>query len=109
MRKVRDYDAELKALGDKAKAIKARKVEQLGQLVAATGADALDADTLAGVLLGAVASKDTSAKEAWRAAGAAFFRRRGRGVGKVDLGNDGAGEPQPSGEIANGSDPAANR
>ena len=32
MRKVRDYDAELNALRDKAKAIKARKVEQLGAL-----------------------------------------------------------------------------
>ena len=41
MRKVRDYDAELNALRDKAKAIKARKVEQLGALVVATGADAL--------------------------------------------------------------------
>ena len=45
MRKVRDYDAELKALGDKARALKAKRVEQLGQLVAATGADALDAET----------------------------------------------------------------
>ena len=42
MRKVRDYDAELKALSDKARLIKARKVEQLGALVVATGADALD-------------------------------------------------------------------
>ena len=109
MRKVRDFDAELKALNDKAKAIKARKVEQLGQLVAATGADTLDVETLAGVLLGAVASKDAGAKETWRAAGNAFFRRRGRGAGKVDLGNTGAGEPQPSGEAAHGSDPAANR
>lgn len=76
MRKVRDYDAELKALGDKARALKAKRVEQLGQLVAATGADALDAETLAGVLLDAIGSKDTSAKEAWRAKGAAFFQRR---------------------------------
>ena len=77
MRKVRDYDAELKALGDKARALKAKRVEQLGQLVAATGADALDAETLAGVLLDAIGSKDASAKEVWRAKGAAFFQRRG--------------------------------
>src|SRR3546814_2851914 len=32
MRKVRDYDAELRALNDKAKALKARKVQQLGEL-----------------------------------------------------------------------------
>src|SRR3546814_10802074 len=51
MRKVRDYDAELKALGDKARALKAKKVQQLGELVTSTGADALDLDELAGVLL----------------------------------------------------------
>ncbi len=50
MRKVRDYDAELKALGDKARTIKARKVQQLGELVMATGADALDLEVLAGIL-----------------------------------------------------------
>lgn len=86
IRKVRDYDAELKALGDKARALKAKRVEQLGQLVAATGADGLDAETLAGVLLDAVGSKDAGAKEAWRAKGAAFFQRRGR-KGAVAVGN----------------------
>ena len=50
MRKVRDYDAELKALSDKARLIKARKVEQLGALVVATGADALDLEVIAGML-----------------------------------------------------------
>ena len=49
MRKVRDYDAELKALGDKARALKAKKVQQLGELVTSTGADALDPDMLAGL------------------------------------------------------------
>ena len=48
MRKPRDYDAELKALQDKANALKQRKVLQLGELVIATGADALDPETLAG-------------------------------------------------------------
>src|SRR3546814_2894932 len=42
MRKTRDYDAELKALGDKARALKVKKVQQLGELVTSTGADALD-------------------------------------------------------------------
>ena len=78
MRKVRDYDAELKALSDKARLIKARKVEQLGALVTATGADALDAETLAGVLLDALESSDEKAKEAWASKGAAFFQRRAR-------------------------------
>lgn len=74
MRKPRDFDSELKALADRAKSIRERRVRQLGELVAATGADALDADLLAGVLLGAVAIQDDATKEGWRARGAAFFR-----------------------------------
>ena len=77
MRKVRDYDAELKALSDKVSTLKARKVQQLGELVTATGADALDLNILVGVLIEAMeANADT--KEAWRTKGAAFFQRRGR-------------------------------
>ena len=78
MRKVRDYDAELKALGDKARALKAKKVQQLGELVTSTGADALDPDMLAGVLLAAVGSANAEEKEAWRSRGAAFFQGRSR-------------------------------
>jgi hypothetical protein len=78
MRKPRDFDSELKALADKAKAIKERRIRQLGELVAATGADALDADLLAGALLDAVAMKDAATKEGWRKAGAAFFRGKQR-------------------------------
>ena len=78
MRKPRDYDSELKALADKAKAIKERRVRQLGELVAAIGADALDADLLAGALLDAVASKDAATREGWRKAGTAFFRGKAR-------------------------------
>ena len=48
MRKPRDFDAELKALADKAKQLKERSVHQLGELVIATGADALDDEQLAG-------------------------------------------------------------
>ena len=82
MRKPRDFDSELKALTDKAKALKSRKVLQLGELVIATGADALDAETLTGALLGALlgaaTSKDAKDREAWRATGAAFFQRQSR-------------------------------
>ncbi|MGQ2933332.1 MAG: conjugal transfer protein TraD [Sphingopyxis sp.] len=78
MRKPRDFDSELKALADKAKLLKERRVRQLGELVIATGADALDADLLAGALLGAVAIKDASAKEGWRKAGVGFFQRTTR-------------------------------
>lgn len=91
MRKPRDIDSELKALADKAKLLKERRVRQLGELVIATGADTLDADMLAGVLLGAAANKDASAKEAWRRAGAAFFQRLARKpASRSGRGNEGA-------------------
>ena len=103
MRKVRDFDAELKALNDKTRSLKAKRVEQLGQLVAATGADALDTETLAGVLLDAVGAKDTGAKEAWRAKGAAFFQRRGKkGGGAAAIDGSGAAT-KPGGDAAGGS------
>ena len=77
MRKPRDYDAELKALDDKARQLKRRKVEQLGELVVATGADALDIEELAGVLLVAAANSDSAKKEAWRQRGRGFFSGEG--------------------------------
>jgi hypothetical protein len=54
MRKSRDIDAELRALQDKQRSLKLKCIAQFGELVTATGADALDAETLAGVLLDAV-------------------------------------------------------
>jgi len=78
MRKPRDFDSEIKALADKAKALKERRVRQLGELVAATGADALDADLLAGALLAVIGNKDTATREGWRQAGAAFFQGKAR-------------------------------
>jgi hypothetical protein len=86
MRKPRDIDAELRALQNKAKALKARRVVQLGELVTLTGADALDLETLAGALLAAVdGSKQSVTKEAWRSEGVQFFlsRRRKTKVGGV--------------------------
>jgi len=76
MRKPRDFDAELQALTDKAKALKSKKQGQLGELVIATGADGLSIEQLAGALLEAVGA-DPSRKEAWRKSGAAFFRGDG--------------------------------
>jgi len=76
MRKPRDFDAELKALGDKARDLKTRKVQQLGELVIATGADALSADELAGALIVLAETKDAARKEAWAKRGAAFFQSR---------------------------------
>ncbi|GAM05565.1 conjugal transfer protein TraD [Novosphingobium sp. MBES04] len=78
MRKPKDYDAELKALTDKAKKLKSRKVTQLGELVTATGADALSAEELAGVLLDAANNTAATQKEAWRKRGAAFFSGAGK-------------------------------
>lgn len=81
MRKPRDFDAELKALADKARQLKARKQSQLGELVIAIGADALAIELLAGVLLAAIETRDTTAQEAWRQRGAAFFQGRARSPG----------------------------
>lgn len=75
MRKPRDYDAELKALTDKARQLKARKQSQLGELVMATGADDLTIEELAGALLAATTA-ERPAREAWRKRGAAFFQGR---------------------------------
>ena len=76
MHKPRDFDAELQALTDKVKALKTRKQGQLGELVIATGGDALPIEQLAGALLDAVGA-DAARKEAWRKSGAAFFRGNG--------------------------------
>jgi DNA-binding protein H-NS len=78
MRKPRDFDAELKALGDKARDLKSRKVQQLGELVIAVGADTLSANELAGALIVLAETKDAGKKEAWSKRGAAFFRGRAR-------------------------------
>lgn len=98
MRKPRDIDAELRALSDKAKGLKAKRVLQLGELVAVTGADTLDLETLAGALLATVnGAKSADQKEAWRSEGAAFFQRRSRS-------RKGAGQPagDDTGAAANG-------
>ena len=102
MRKVRDYDAELKALSNKARLIKARKVEQLGALVVATGADALDLEVIAGMLRhGVTEAQVDSVKESWRADGAMFLERRGRKTGST-LGGDGSGANEKRGGEAAG-------
>ena len=97
MRKPRDFNAELLALNDRAKSLKERKLRQLGELVAATGADALDAETLAGGLLAMMESVDAGRKESWRKRGQAFFQRRSRGaVAGAEVG-DARGAPDDRG------------
>lgn len=103
MRKPRDYDAELQALIDKAKALKTKKQGQLGELVIATGADALSIEQLAGALIEAVGA-DAARKEAWRKRGASFFRgdsaraRKGAGGDASSASSDGSSAEPPSGE-----------
>jgi hypothetical protein len=77
MRKPKDFDAELKALNDRARELSLRKLQQLGKLVVATGADTLQVDVLAGALLSAAEAKD-GAREGWRVRGATFFQRTKR-------------------------------
>ena len=103
MRKPRDIDTELKALQDKQRQLRAKRTTQLGELVAATGADAFDPETLAGALLAAIetAKKDADTKEAWQRKGEAFFRRekrkRAHGAGHPAAGTpDERGGPAPS-------------
>ena len=100
MRKPRDFDAELKALDDKARALKTRKVRQLGELVIATGADTLTANELAGALIVLAETKEAGRREAWARRGAAFFQGRSRrSVPAADRDTDGApaqpGSAQP--------------
>ena len=105
MRKPRDYDAELKALSDKARQLKDRKLVQLGELAVATGADGLQVEILAGALLAAVQSKDTATKEAWRKRGAAFFQRSARGPARGDAENVGEDAANNSGAKSPAADP----
>lgn len=97
MRKPRDFDSEMKALTDKAKRLRDRKVRSLGELVVATGADVLDLDVLAGALV-ATSDADAAAKEEWRRRGVRFFQGTkaggaggpARGAGGAAAGGGGA-------------------
>jgi DNA-binding protein H-NS len=90
VRKPRDFDAEMKALSDKARQLKERKIHQLGELVIATGADALTIEHLAGLLLTGTDNKDSNAKESWRKRGIAFFQQSARSASSTE-GNTGSG------------------
>ncbi len=100
MRKPRDYDADLKALADKARQLKTCKQSQLGELVMATGADALGVEELAGALLNAAAA-DSPTREGWRKRGAAFFQRE-----RHDAGPRARREPGGTAAGKRGAEPA---
>ena len=95
MRKPRDFDGELKALEDKARGLKTRKVRQLGELVIATGADALTANELAGALIVLAETKEAGKKEAWARRGAAFFQSRVRRTAPAAERHIGGARAQP--------------
>lgn len=78
MRKPRDYGSELKALEEKARGLKERKVRELGALIVACGADGLPLEELAGALLGIAETNDAPTREGWSKRGAAFFQRSSR-------------------------------
>src|SRR4051794_36947511 len=97
MRKPRDFDTELKALEDKARALKTRKVRQLGELVIATGADTLTANELAGGLIVLGEIKKAGKRGALTRRGAAFSQGRSRrNAPTTDRDADGA-PAQPGG------------
>jgi hypothetical protein len=97
VRKPRDFDAELKALEEKARGLKIRKVQQLGELVIATGAHTLTANELAGALIVLAETKENGKREAWARRGAAFFQGRSRRTAPAtDRDTDGA-PAQPGG------------
>ncbi len=107
MRKPRDFDSELKALDSKARQLKQAKLYRFGELVVATGADALPIEQLAGVLLAAVGTSDMTVREGWRQRGAAFFQREGKARGRARSGaasaaaDDGGAAPARSAAGAN--------
>ena len=108
MRKPRDFDAELEALEDKARKLKTRKVQQLGELVIATGADTLTPDELAGALIVLAETTDAGKRESWAKRGATFFRGKSRRSAKT-ADRDAGGTPAQSGgaQSAPGSTGAA--
>ena len=97
MRKPRDFDAELKALEEKARDLKTRKVQQLGELVISTGADMLTATELAGALVVLAETKDAGKREAWAKRGAAFFQGRARRTASAPDLDAGGAQPQSGG------------
>ena len=96
MRKPRNFDSEMKALTDRARLLKERKLHQLGELVIATGADALPVEQLAGALLAAVEIKEAAVTEGWRKRGAAYFQSRTRTDARRNCG-DARGAPAGDG------------
>ena len=97
MRKPRDFDSKLKSLEAKSRDLKSRKVQQLGELVISTGADALSAEELAGALIVLAETKDAGKREAWAKRGAAFFHGRSRRTASAPDRDTGGAPAEPGG------------
>ena len=107
MRKPRDYDSELKALETKARQLKTRRQNQLGELVIASGADALSLEELAGALLAAADTTDRTTKEAWRKRGGALFSGERKSPGDRAGNEPVSAAPEPGGTASSRSEPGA--
>ena len=104
MRKPRDYDSDMQALRDRAQLLKTRKVQQLGELVIAAGADVLPVEQLAGALLAAVETKDAVVLKGWSERGDAFFRSRTRSTARGNGDNTRGSSPDGSSAKPSGGD-----
>ena len=102
MRKPRDFDSALRALTDKTKALRENKRRQLGELIVATGDDALDIEVLAGGLLTMVGANDAVQTESWRRRGAAFFRKTVRRSARKSGGDPKSAPSGDSGQTSAG-------
>jgi hypothetical protein len=107
MRKRQDIDAALKAFADRTKQLKERRIRLLGELVIATGADALSDTELAGALIEIAATTDSAKRVAWARQGEMRFRRHARAGARS--GNDAASSPanDDSPQSASGDESAA--
>lgn len=92
MTKTHDISAELQALQDRARQLKARQKAEIGRAILATGAEQVfSPDELIGLVLAGLeqASANPAAREGWRRRGEAF-RRKASGSGKP------AGQSRPA-------------
>ena len=105
-RKTKDYDAEIQAVLDKAKKLRAGKTVQLGELVQMVGADALPHDALAGALIAALeqSRKQPEAIARWTERGQSFLQQGGR-RGKKQA----AGDTAPAAPGINSPAPPSDR
>ncbi|MGB5104917.1 MAG: conjugal transfer protein TraD [Steroidobacteraceae bacterium] len=74
-------------------------MQQLGELVIATGADAFSAEELAGALIVLAETRDAGKREACAKCGAAFFQRRSRRPAKASDREAGGAPAQPGGAL----------